>query len=117
MPIEDINIGNSPNDGTGDKLRAAFEKVNNNTNDLDTRVQNLSGSQITAQDILRSGTATATGAQGERVNFSSEFTTDAQLIITDVNGIGIQVTAVDANGFNYDSINAGSFGWTALINV
>ena len=30
MSIETINIGNIANDGTGDDLRSAFIKVNNN---------------------------------------------------------------------------------------
>jgi len=30
MPIEKINTGAAPNDGTGDTLRAAFGKVNDN---------------------------------------------------------------------------------------
>jgi hypothetical protein len=37
MPIETINIGNIANDGTGDDLREAFRKVNNNFDDLNTR--------------------------------------------------------------------------------
>ena len=30
MTIQTINIGNSPNDGTGDPLRSAFDKTNQN---------------------------------------------------------------------------------------
>ena len=39
MPIDRINVGTLANDGTGDDLRQAFVKVNNNFNDLDLRVQ------------------------------------------------------------------------------
>jgi len=35
MAIESINIGNLPNDGTGDDLRTAFVKVNNNFTELE----------------------------------------------------------------------------------
>ena len=35
MAIENINIGNLANDGTGDDLRTAFIKVNNNFTELD----------------------------------------------------------------------------------
>ena len=34
MPIQTINLGNYANDGTGDDLRTAFEKINANFNEL-----------------------------------------------------------------------------------
>ena len=37
MAIQTINIGTIANDGTGDDLREAFVKVNNNFTELDTR--------------------------------------------------------------------------------
>ena len=40
MAITRINVGTLANDGTGDDLRQAFVKVNNNFDDLDARVQN-----------------------------------------------------------------------------
>lgn len=39
MAIERINVGTIANDGTGDHLRAAFVKVNNNFDILDDRVR------------------------------------------------------------------------------
>ena len=36
MAIQDINIGASPNDGTGDSLRVAGQKINDNFAELDT---------------------------------------------------------------------------------
>lgn len=47
MAITRINVGTLANDGTGDDLRQAFVKVNNNFDDLDARVQN----QATAQNL------------------------------------------------------------------
>jgi len=38
MAIQNINIGNIANDGTGDDLRAAFAKVNSNFTELDQRI-------------------------------------------------------------------------------
>ncbi len=38
MAITRINVGNIANDGTGDELRQAFVKVNNNFDELDLRV-------------------------------------------------------------------------------
>lgn len=37
MPIQSINIGNYVNDGLGDDLRTAFQKVNANFADIDSR--------------------------------------------------------------------------------
>ena len=37
MTVNTINIGNIANDGTGDDLREAFIKVNNNFLELDAR--------------------------------------------------------------------------------
>lgn len=37
MAIQTINVGQVANDGTGDDLREAFVKINNNFEDLDTR--------------------------------------------------------------------------------
>lgn len=37
MAINDINIGSIANDGTGDDLRTAFDKINNNFTELDNR--------------------------------------------------------------------------------
>jgi len=49
MPIQTINIGNYSNDGTGDDLRTAFEKVNANFNLLNiqdtTAASNLGAGQ------------------------------------------------------------------------
>ena len=44
MTIQTINIGNIANDGTGDDLREAFAKVNNNFTEIDTRVIAAEGS-------------------------------------------------------------------------
>jgi len=41
MAIETINVGNIANDGTGDDLREAFIKVNNNFTDVDSRLTTL----------------------------------------------------------------------------
>jgi hypothetical protein len=42
MSKQTINIGTKPNDGTGDTLRVAFGKTNNNFTELYTTTQNLS---------------------------------------------------------------------------
>lgn len=57
MPIQTINLGNYANDGTGDDLRTAFEKVNSNFSLLNTQdttaAENLgSGQGVFAQKSL-----------------------------------------------------------------
>jgi len=41
MAITSINVGNIPNDGTGDDLREAFIKVNNNFAEVDSRLTSV----------------------------------------------------------------------------
>lgn len=40
MAIEVINVGTTPNDGTGDGIRVAFQKCNNNFAFLNTFISN-----------------------------------------------------------------------------
>lgn len=53
MAIQDINVGLLANDGTGDDLREAFIKVNQNFDDLDLRVIGIT--DITAENIGDAG--------------------------------------------------------------
>lgn len=45
--IERINIGLNPNDGTGDSIRIAFDKVNHNFTNLQDRVLDIDGIEVT----------------------------------------------------------------------
>ena len=40
MAIEDINLGTVPNDGTGDSLRVAGQKINDNNAEFETNINN-----------------------------------------------------------------------------
>ncbi len=64
MPIQTINLGNYANDGTGDDLRTAFEKVNSNFNLLD-------GRDVTAGSNLGSGTAVFKQKTGTTFEFKT----------------------------------------------
>ena len=46
MAIQVINVGNLANDGTGDDLREAFIKVNQNFDELDLRASNIEGANV-----------------------------------------------------------------------
>ncbi len=62
MAITTINIGNAPNDGSGDSVRVAFNKANQNFIELQTRIGNL---------------ATSGGTTGLQVNGPVELTSIA----------------------------------------
>jgi len=110
-------MGVSANDGSGNAIRTGGLKIAADITELYAAVAALQASQTAATDILRAGTGTATGATNERVDYSSEFTATCQISIIDINGVGIEVTGQDATGFDYTSLSAGAFGYTALINV
>ena len=67
MAKQTINIGSSANDGTGDPLRTAFDKINDNFTELynaspATAQVTISGNQISANesnaDLVLSGSGT-----------------------------------------------------------
>jgi hypothetical protein len=58
MTIETINIGNYANDGTGDDLRTAFEKVNSNFDLLDNRDVTAGTNLGTGEQIFKQKTGT-----------------------------------------------------------
>ena len=64
MPIQTINIGNYANDGLGDDLRTAFEKVNANFDLLNT-------TDTTAATNLGTGTGVFAQKSGTSLQFKS----------------------------------------------
>lgn len=66
MAIELINIGNIANDGTGDDLRTAFEKVNLNFVEIDTNIDT---------SVLGSNLGGGAGVFKQRVGNTLEFRT------------------------------------------
>lgn len=82
MAVQLIKIGNSANDGTGDDLREAFVKVNNNFNELDLR----DDEQTTVSNLGSTGQ----GIFKEKVNYDLKFKKI-------VGGAGLTLTATDDN--------------------
>ena len=116
MAKQTINIGLAANDGSGDPLRTAFDKINDNFTEVYDDIAALQGSTLTAADLVRSKLAVAaTGTVGQVVAFTSQFANVYALSILDYNGLGIEVTAQDEDGFTITSLTAGDFGYIALI--
>lgn len=119
MAKQTINIGTSANDGTGDPLRDAFDKCNDNFTELYDDLASLSGSTVTVESFMRTGILTATGTTGERVDFSSEFVSGSlyKIILWGNNDLGIVITGQDSTGFDFNSLDSGEMAYTALLIV
>lgn len=101
MAIQLINIGNVANDGTGDDLREAFLKVNQNFEELDLRDD---------EQTTGSNTGDGEGIFGQRINYDLQFkslvagtdvtiTSDASEITISADG-GLKYLRVDADSGN-----------------
>jgi len=118
MAKQVIGIGLAANDGSGDPLRTAYGKCNDNFTELYDDVAALQAGSLTAASIARSSlTEAATGTVGQVIAFSSQFVGTYALSILDYNGLGIAVTAQDLDGFTITSLAAGNFGYIALIEI
>ena len=76
MPIQRIEIGGYANDGTGDDLRTAFNKVNANFTLLDSDAQINDGAN------LGTGTAVLKGKTSTILQFKTLTSTDTSVTLT-----------------------------------
>jgi hypothetical protein len=90
MTIQTINIGNRVNDGLGDDLRTAFEKVNANFFELD---QSLT---VTASNAGSSGLGVFKQKVGSNLEFKNLVSGRNISLDEFENSIGIRSTAPDA---------------------
>tara|TARA_B100000676_G_scaffold313172_2_gene391962 strand:- start:3247 stop:3942 length:696 start_codon:yes stop_codon:yes gene_type:complete len=129
MTVNTINIGNIANDGTGDDLREAFIKVNNNFLELDAR----NPEQTTASNAFADASGTA-GVFKEKDGFNLKFknitagnsnititTDDNQIFISSSGIVSVQYTAdsgvVNPLGASDLFKFAGSGGTTTALGV
>ena len=118
MAQQIINIGNAANDGSGDGIRTGGEKINDNFTELYNAVATLQGSLVTAASLVRSQLAeSCNGTVGQTIAFSSQFVNVYALSILDYNGLGVEATAQDEDGFTITNLSAGNFGYIAMIEV
>ena len=116
MSKQTINIGLAANDGSGDPLRTAFDKANDNFDELYAAVAALT--PLTAADLFRSKLSQAVIAgTGKVIAFSSQFVTTYAIQLIDYDELGIEVTAQDEDGFTVTALTSGNFGYIALIEV
>jgi len=90
MTIQTINIGNVVNDGLGDDLRTAFQKVNANFSDLSTQLT------ITGANVGTSGVGIYKDKVGAVLEFKKLVAGTKMQLIDAVNGVEINNTAPDA---------------------
>jgi hypothetical protein len=109
-------MGNAANDGSGNGIRTGGLKIAADLTELYADVAALSG--FTAQSLCRSRLSeSCNGSPGQVIAFSAQFVATYALQIIDYDGIGIEVTAQDEDGFTITSLSAGNFGYIALIEV
>ena len=91
MTIQNINIGQFANDGTGDDIREAFRKINENFDELDLRE-----TESTTASNLGTGTAIFNSKVGDDLQFKTLAAGD-KIAITEVSGNRVQI-ATDLSG-------------------
>lgn len=89
MAIQTINIGTIANDGTGDDLREAFVKVNNNFSELNAR----DPERTTAANLGASGQGIFAQLNGAELQFKKIVAGSAVTLASDANTITINSTA------------------------
>ena len=89
MAIQTINIGTIANDGTGDDLREAFVKVNNNFTELNAR----SGESTTVANLGSAGEGVFGQISGTELQFKKIIAGTAITLAADANAITINSTS------------------------
>jgi hypothetical protein len=105
MTITRIDVGNIANDGTGDDLRQAFVKVNNNFDELDLRVV----PQNTATN-LGTGTGVFYTKEGAELSFRSLVAGDNMSLVADGTSITITNTGSITLRTDGDTLNLSGAG-------
>lgn len=104
MSKQTVNIGTVANDGTGDTLRDAFDKLNDNFDETYGWIR------------AAGGVAVVSGEQ--TITFSSPLPSASySLNIWDYTGsVVVELVSQDANGFTIDCVNAGAINYQAILN-
>ncbi len=76
MAIQDINLGASANDGTGDNLRVAGGKINSNNADFQQQINNNKKEYRSAQAVISRTNQTTVALANQQANVFEEYFTD-----------------------------------------
>jgi len=79
MAKQTIGIGTTANDGTGDSIRASFDKVNDNTNEIYSLLGDGSTLAISGDATVSAGTLTIANDAVNYEKVDNEFTTSSSL--------------------------------------
>jgi hypothetical protein len=90
MTVQTINIGNQVNDGLGDDLRSAFQKVNANFGELDSQLT------ITATNVGTTGSGVFKQKVGANLEFKKLVSGTKMLLDDTGDTIVVNSTAADA---------------------
>jgi hypothetical protein len=90
MTIQTINIGNVVNDGLGDDLRTAFQKVNANFTELNAQLT------ITASNVGTSGVGVFKEKEGTDLRFKKLISGTKMLLNENADTVTVNNTAPDA---------------------
>ena len=109
MAIQTINIGTNPNDGTGDDLRTAFDKVNDNFAEL-----LAVGGETNTTSNVGLGAKLAKDKNGLDFPFRTIKSGNANLTVTEgTNEITLTSTPVPQNAFTQVGVDGGASYVTA----
>jgi len=93
MAKQTINIGTTANDGTGDTVRVAFDKTNDNTNELYNLLGDGSALSITGDVSVSAGAVTIVDDAVNTAKLGAEFTTSSA--VTSATTIAIDTSTAD----------------------
>ena len=106
MAIQTINIGNQVNDGLGDDLRTAFQKVNANFTELESSLT------VTASNLGETGSSVFKQKTGANLEFRKLLSGTKMLLDETESSIVINNTAPDAFtqiATDFGTLNANQF--------
>ena len=108
MAKQTINLGSSANDGTGDPLRTAFDKINDNFNELylystasDGNNITITGNTISSDDTNGNIILDPNGTGELRLNIATQTTVGAAGVADAVPSNPVLYVKVNINGATY----------------
>jgi len=129
MAKQTINIGTSANDGTGDPLRSAMDKANDNFTELYNGAGGVADGAVTTAKLADDAVDSAKIADGAvdtvhiadsnitTAKIADDAVTTAKLVNDAVDGTKLADDSVDSEHYVDGSIDTAHFSLTAAINI